>query len=329
MGLMQIAIAGDLHGQWDGSDHDLLAQLAPDALLLVGDFSDGRSRIPTLLAGLDLPLACIIGNHDTGKDGSGERLRRQLSLLGERHCGWSLRELRPPGLAVVGARPGTAGGGFQLSRAVRAVYGPVSQQESADRITRAALAADPDLPLILLAHSGPSGLGSRAADPCGRDWKHPPCDWGDQDLAIAIAQIRRRRPLPLVVFGHMHHLLRRHQGERLSFLRDAQGTAYLNCACVPRHGTDQQGRKLRHFSWVRFEDGRPVQISHRWYGLDGTLLYRERLWQESPAATSGPEQRHGPDAEAPLPAGLAPLAMPPGLSGVEGPAWTGAAAASC
>jgi len=131
------------------------------------------------------------------------------------------------------------------------------------------------------------------------------------------------------VFGHMHHLLRRHQGERLTFLRDAQGTAYLNCACVPRHGTDQQGRKLRHFSWVRFEDGRPVQISHRWYGLDGTLLYRERLWQESPAATSGPEQRHGPDAEAPLPAGLAPLAMPPGLSGVEGPAWTGAAAASC
>lgn len=278
---LHLAIAGDLHDQWDASDHELLARLRPDALLLVGDFSDGDSRIPMLLAGLDLPLACIIGNHDTGKDGSGRRLREQLSLLGDLHCGWGLRELRPPGLAVVGARPGTAGGGFQLSRAVRSVYGPVSQQESADRITRAALAADPALPLLLLAHTGPTGLGSAAADPCGRDWKNPPCDWGDRDLELAISQIRRRRPLPLVVFGHMHHTLRHNRGERLSFQRDAEGTLYLNCACVPRHGTDLQGRQLRHFSWVRLRDGQPVHLSHRWYDLGGVLLYEEVLWQAS------------------------------------------------
>jgi uncharacterized protein (TIGR04168 family) len=277
---LHLAIAGDLHDQWDASDHALLERIQPDALLLVGDFSDGDSRIPTLLARLELPMACVIGNHDTGKDGSGRRLREQLSLLGDRHCGWGLRELRPPGLAVVGARPGTAGGGFLLSRAVRSVYGPVSQQESADRITRAALAADPALPLVLLAHAGPTGLGSAAADPCGRDWKNPPCDWGDRDLALAITQIRRRRPLPLVVFGHMHHTLRHNRGERLSFQRDADGTAYLNCACVPRHGTDLQGRRLRHFSWVRFRDGNPVQISHRWYEPGGGLLYEEMLWQE-------------------------------------------------
>ncbi|MFM7086012.1 MAG: TIGR04168 family protein [Cyanobium sp.] len=280
---LNLAIAGDLHDQWDADDQALLHRLQPDALLLVGDLSDGRSRIPTLLSELDLPLACILGNHDTGKDGSGRCLRRQLDLLGEVHCGWGLRELRPPGLAVVGARPCTAGGGFQLSRAVRSVYGPVSQQESADRITRAALAADPELPLLLLAHCGPSGLGSGAADLCGRDWKSPSCDWGDQDLTVAITQIRRRRPLPLVVFGHMHHTLRHNRGERLSFHRDAEGTLYLNCACVPRHGTDQKGRQLRHFSWICLRDGRPSHISHRWYGLDGTLLYQENLWQESTA----------------------------------------------
>ena len=304
MGELNLAIAGDLHDQWDLSDHAVLERIQPDALLLVGDFSDGHARIPSLLAALDLPLACIIGNHDTGKDASGKRLRHQLDLLGESHCGWELRELHPPGLAVVGARPGTAGGGFQLSKAVRSVFGPVSQQESASRITRAALAADPTLPLVLLAHSGPQGLGSTAADPCGRDWKSPPCDWGDQDLTAAIAQIRRRRPLPLVIFGHMHHTLKRQQGERITFLRDAQGTAYLNCACVPRHGVDGLGRELRHFSWVRLRGTEPMEISHRWYGVDGALLYQQTLWRcQEPEGdiTPGAGPAPGTIAEAALP----------------------------
>lgn len=102
---IQIAIAGDLHGQWDASDEALLELIAPDALLVVGDLSDGQQRIPARLARLTLPTACILGNHDTGRDPTGHTLRRQLDLLGDRHCGWGLRELRPPGLAVVGAVP--------------------------------------------------------------------------------------------------------------------------------------------------------------------------------------------------------------------------------
>ncbi|MEB3209281.1 MAG: TIGR04168 family protein [Synechococcus sp.] len=278
---LRIAIAGDLHDQWDHSDHSLLDVIAPDALLLVGDLSDGSGRIPRLLTKLELPLACILGNHDCGKDPSGGKLQRQLDLLGGRHCGWTRLEFKPPGLTVVGGRPGTAGGGHHLSRAVQAVFGPVSLQDSAERISRAALAADPELPLVLLAHCGPSGLGSAAADPCGRDWKKPACDWGDQDLALAIDQIRRQRPVPLVVFGHMHHSLKRHGGERLSFRRDRQGTCYLNSACVPRHGHDGAGRALRHFSWVELEAGLPTLISHRWYDPRGALLYEQRLWQSA------------------------------------------------
>jgi uncharacterized protein (TIGR04168 family) len=258
-------------------DEQLLAQLAPDALLVVGDLSDGQARIPARLAQLPLPLACILGNHDTGRDASGRTLQRQLDALGSRHCGWDLRELQPPGLAVVGGRPASAGGGFHLNQAAQAVFGPVTLQESAARITAAALRADPSLPLILLAHSGPSGLGSAAADPCGRDWKAPACDWGDQDLALAIDQIRRHRPVPLVVFGHMHHKLKRGQGDRLSYCMDRAGTAYLNTAFVPRHSHDEQGRPLRHFSWVELRGGQLHEISHRWYAPDGALRYRQTL----------------------------------------------------
>ena len=274
---LRIAIAGDLHGQWDSTDEALLHLLAPDAVLVVGDLSDGNSRIPARLAALDLPLACILGNHDTGRDPSGRTLRRQLDLLGERHCGWGLRELRPPGLAVVGARPASAGGGFHLNPGARAVFGPVTLEQSVQRIKAAAQAADPGLPLVLLAHCGPTGLGSRAADPCGRDWKPPECDWGDQDLALAIDRIRRQRPLPLVVFGHMHHRLKRGAGDRSSFCIDRGGTAYLNSACVPRHGLDAQGRALRHFSWVVLCDGQLREVSHRWYTPAGELLYRQTL----------------------------------------------------
>lgn len=276
---MQLAIAGDLHGQWDLSDHTLLELLAPDALLVVGDLSDGTPRIPALLRQLALPVACILGNHDTAKDASGGTLQRQIDALGPLHCGWGLRNL--PGLAVVGGRPGTAGGGYHLSRACLAALGPVTLDDSANRIVAAAAAADPLLPLVLLAHSGPAGLGSEAADICGRDWKPPACDWGDQDLALAITRIRQQRPVPLVVFGHMHHRLKRGAGERRSFAVDRAGTAYLNAACVPRHLIDGAGVALRHFSWVELDDGCLRRAAHRWYGLDGRLHYEELLFERA------------------------------------------------
>ncbi|MCX5930903.1 MAG: TIGR04168 family protein [Cyanobacteria bacterium] len=278
---MRLAIAGDLHGQWDRRDVDLLSRIAPDALLVVGDLSDGQQRIAASLADLSMPVACILGNHDTGKDHSGHKLQRQIDRLGERHCGWALRQLDPPGLSVVGGRPGSAGGGHHLSRAVQALWGPVELVESAGRIAAAALSADPRLPLVLLAHCGPSGLGSTASDPCGRDWKSPACDWGDQDLAQAIEQIRVERPLPLVVFGHMHHALNRGRGERRSFLIDRRGTAYLNAAFVPRHAVDGEGRQLCHLSWVELDQGQLIHASHRWYEPDtGRLLYEQRLHQQ-------------------------------------------------
>jgi uncharacterized protein (TIGR04168 family) len=230
-------------------------------------------RLPLRLRKLSLPVACVLGNHDAAKDSSGRTLGRMEQALGALHCGWSLRILNPPGLAVVGGRPGSAGGGFHLSQAVKSHWGMMNLFDSADRITKAALSAPIEFPLVLLSHAGPSGLGSAAADPCGKDWKPPACDWGDQDLQEAILRIRKQRPIPLVVFGHMHHRLRRGAGNRRTLHRDRQGTIYLNAACVPRHRQCDEHGPLRHFSWVELSDeGEVLLASHRWYKADGSLF---------------------------------------------------------
>ena len=276
--MLRLAIAGDLHGQWDHHDVALLESLCPDALLVVGDLADGDERLPRRLRQLDLPVACVLGNHDAAKDRTGSTLARMEQALGPLHCGWQLRLLDPPGLAVVGGRPGSAGGGFHLSQPVRAHWGELSLLESAARISSAALKAPDHLPLVLLAHCGPSGLGSGANDPCGRDWKRPACDWGDQDLQEAIQRIRRQRPLPLVVFGHMHHRLRQGSGQRRTVHHDRQGTVYINAACVPRHRLAPCGTALRQLTWVELgSDGTVLLAAHRWYSPDGELVENHAL----------------------------------------------------
>ena len=151
---------------------------------------------------------------------------------------------------------------------------------------QAASAAPETWPLVLLAHSGPTGLGSDASSICGRDWKHPHIDWGDRDLAIALETMRRRRAADLVVFGHMHHSLRGGKGERLTFLRDRYGTAYVNAACVPRSGTDDAGQTLIHFTWVEFEGRHLTLVSHRWFHPNGTLAYEQTLFRQPSESVS-------------------------------------------
>ena len=277
---MRLAIAGDLHGDWTFDDEQLLDQLKPDAVLFVGDLSDGDLRLVKAITRLNRPCAVILGNHDRGRDRSGEKLRQQLLMLGELDCSWRMRNWSSPPVAIIGGRPCSSGGGFHLSEAVRNVFGPVTEQESANRIVQAASGAPETWPLVLLAHSGPTGLGSDASSICGRDWKHPHIDWGDRDLAIAVEAMRRHRAADLVVFGHMHHCLRGGKGERLTFHRDRYGTAYVNAACVPRSGSDESGQTLIHFTWVEFEGRHLSLVSHRWFHLDGTLAYEQTLLRQ-------------------------------------------------
>nr|YP_002048780.1 putative transcripton factor [Paulinella chromatophora]ACB42570.1 putative transcripton factor [Paulinella chromatophora] len=280
---LRIAIAGDLHGQWDATDIELLNLLQPDACLMVGDFSEGEPNIAVQLSKLHVPVACILGNHDTGKDPSGEKFQNQLNILGDLHCAWSWRQWKPP-IGIVGARPGSAGGGFQVSKAITAVYGNITLEQSVERISSAAKQVPIDQPLVLLAHCGPSGLGSSANAPCGRDWKPPALDWGDQDLELAVNVIRQQRHVGLVVFGHMHHQLKRGGGSRQTHQLDRWGTSYFNVASVPRHCSDIHGQRLYHFAWAEFYGTRLWSLSHNWYRPDGSLCYKQPLLRPSSVA---------------------------------------------
>ncbi len=277
----RLAIAGDLHGSWVSEDQELLRRLEPDGVLFVGDLGEGDLKTVKAINNLPYPTAVILGNHDRGYDRTGDLLRTQLSLLGERHCGWRLTEWEKPNLALVGARPCSAGGGFHLSSEMERVYGQVSLEESINRIVFAAKTAPRQIPLIILAHSGPTGLGSEASSPCGRDWKLPAIDWGDKDLALALDQIRKERLPDLVVFGHMHHALKKGKGYRSTFVQDCWGTRYLNAACVPRRAIDDIGESLCHFSWVEFNNCQLEHVSHRWYRSDASIAYKEVLFDNS------------------------------------------------
>ena len=274
---MRIAIAGDLHGSWSKQDLSVLLAIKPDAVLFVGDLGEADLRQASLIKNLPFPTAVILGNHDRGNDRTGEFLETHLRVLGDLDCGWSVREWPDLPLAVVGGRPCSSGGGFYLSPEVVGVFGPITLEESASRIANSADSVPSSTPLVILAHSGPTGLGSEAFSPCGRDWKSPSLDWGDKDLELAIDKMRKKRKPDLVVFGHMHHDLRKSNKTRITFIKDSSGISYLNTACVPRRGNDTNGKLLTHFSWVEFSGNRLVYASHRWFHLDASIAYEELL----------------------------------------------------
>ncbi len=234
-------------------------------------------RILKAIKSLPLPKAVILGNHDRGYDQTGELLTRQLSFLGEIHCGWGLRKWHSPKIAVVGARPCSSGGGFYLSSEVCGAFGELTIEESVNRIVLAADEVERSQPLVILAHVGPTGLGSEADSICGRDWKIPSIDWGDKDLELALDKIRKKRIPDLVVFGHMHHSLKRGNRSRCTFIEDRLGTVYLNAACVPRRKKDSDGKNISHFSWVEFLDGRLKYAAHRWFREDKSIAYEHLL----------------------------------------------------
>ena len=47
---------------------------------------------------------------------------------------------------------------------------------------------------------------------------------------------------------------------------------------------DSEGRTLCHWSWVEFDQGELVHVSHRWFLPDGSVAYAETLLDSVPAA---------------------------------------------
>ena len=252
-------------------------RLKPDGVLFVGDLSEGKIDVLKSIISISIPTLVILGNHDRGNDRTGDFLKYQHKLLGDKDCSWRLGQWNLPAISVIGGRPCSAGGGYYLSPEVIGAYGSVSLVESVERIVLAARSAPSSNPLIILSHSGPVGLGSDASSLCGRDWKSPSVDWGDKDLALAIDKIRKFRIPNLVVFGHMHHSLKGRNENRITFAKDIWGTYYLNAAFVPRRGKDSLGHEICHLAWVDFHKNNIKNIYHRWYDNDGNILYQENL----------------------------------------------------
>jgi len=284
-----IAVVGDVHDQWEEKDNACLGVLGADLALFVGDFGNEAVTVVKRVAALPLPKAVILGNHDAHYSASKrgrqkcpydrakeDRVQQQLDLLGECHVGYGKRDFPRFHLSVVGSRPFSWGGPkWRNGDFYQQRYGVSGFSDSTERIMSAV--RETVYPTtIFLAHNGPQGLGENPHDICGRDWKPAGGDYGDRELANAIAQTRQLgKTIPLVAFGHMHHRLRcTTDYQRTSVICDEQGTVYFNAACVPRI-VESEGQQLRQFFLVSLRGAAVQEIRSVWVGEDGAIAQEE------------------------------------------------------
>uniref|UniRef100_A0A0E0L8M5 Calcineurin-like phosphoesterase domain-containing protein n=1 Tax=Oryza punctata TaxID=4537 RepID=A0A0E0L8M5_ORYPU len=236
------------------------------------------------------------------------RVRLQLESLGEQHVGYKCLDFPTIKLSVVGGRPFSCGGNrIFRPKLLSKWYGVNDMAESAKKIYDAAANAPEEHAVILLAHNGPTGLGSRMDDICGRDWVAGGGDHGDPDLEQAISDLQRETgvSIPLVVFGHMHKSLAYGRGLRKMIAFGANRTIYLNGAVVPRVKHAQSSRKpaistseqigleglgglmvptSRAFTIIDLFEGAVEKISEVWVtvGDAGTELEQELVLYKQP-----------------------------------------------
>lgn len=286
---VKIAVVGDIHDQWDVEDGMALKHLGVDLVLFVGDFGNESVEVVKTIASLDIPKAAVMGNHDAWYSATewGRKkcpydrtkedwVQKQLDLLGAVQVGYSKLDFPQWNLTVVGGRPFTWGGPeWRFAEICQERYGVSSLDDSADKIVNAVKNATCDN-IIFLGHNGPSGLGDRAEDPCGKDWHPIGGDFGDPDLAAAISQtLNMNKTVSLVAFGHMHRTLRHTKKlERKAVFKSPEGTIYLNAANVPRI-VQENGVKLRNFSLVFLDGGMVTKVALVWVGKDYQVAAEE------------------------------------------------------
>ncbi|XP_066370892.1 uncharacterized protein [Miscanthus floridulus] len=277
-----------LHNDWAlEEDSKALQFLQPDLVLFTGDYGNENVELVKSISDLQLPKAAILGNHDCWhthqfSEKKVDRVRLQLASLGEQHVGYKCLDFPSIKLSVVGGRPFSCGGDRLFRpKLLLKCYGVNDIAGSAKKIYDAAAGAPEGHSVVLLAHNGPTGLGSRMDDICGRDWVPGGGDHGDPDLERAISDLQReaRVSIPLVVFGHMHKSLAYGRGLRKMIAFGANHTIYLNGAVVPRvkfaqtiprfkqnqpEGSGSIAPTLRAFTIAELSEGHVEKISEVW-----------------------------------------------------------------
>jgi uncharacterized protein (TIGR04168 family) len=287
-----IAVVGDVHDLWNQEDELALQHLGVDLVLFVGDFGNESVEIVRQIAGVNLPKAVIMGNHDAWYSASSwgrqkapydrtqeDRVQQQLDLLGDTHVGFSKLDFAQFNLSVVGSRPFSWGGSTWRNQQFYHDYYQVNNfEESTARIVTAAQEAIHNT-IIFIGHNGPFGLGDDPGAICGRDWKPAGGDYGDLDLTKAIAKVGNLgKSIPLVTFGHMHHHLKYPPDSRRKIVSlSSDGIIYLNAACVPRVTKGATGIK-RNFSLVLLHQGVVQQISLVWLNQEFDIQSSEILF---------------------------------------------------
>ncbi|KAB1199673.1 hypothetical protein CJ030_MR0G018464 [Morella rubra] len=262
-----------------------------------GDFGNENVQLVQSVANLEFTKAVILGNHDTWFT------PRFSSNLGEEHVAYRRLDFPLMKISVIGGRPFSCGGEQLFRRSLlSARYGVKDMDASVKRIYEAALGTPEGHLVIFLAHNGPTGLGSKLDDICGKDWVVGGGDHGDPDLAQAISLLKETDKfcIPLVVFGHMHKELAYKNGIRKMIVVGADDTKYLNGAIVPRvkrlieeQGTSCRGSTsdetplsapessgtLRAFTLVEIQDGIVDKIAEIWVSVvgDKTTLEEEHV----------------------------------------------------
>ena len=250
--------------------------------MFVGDLSDTEeAQAVREIAQVDVPKAVMLGNHDAWRSIKETRVTKELqssiNALGSSYLGYGVVDVPAAQVSVVGARPFSYGGPQLRGREVyEELDGVRDFESSAQRIVEVAQSAK-HCDLIILAHNGPTGLGSEPGDFCGKDFvdrrragDRPGGDWGDRDLELAIDRIEgwgfRVRA---VVAGHMHHvLLEPRNALRRRFVRK-NGTLYVNCAVVPRIKLDAQGHEVSHFVRMTWDRGACCSLEEVWVDASG------------------------------------------------------------
>lgn len=291
---IKIAVIGDIHDQWENEDAEALQHLGVDLALFVGDFGNESLDIVRRVASVQIPKAAIMGNHDAWFSATEwgfkrspydhtveDRVQQQLDFLGEAHVGYSKLDFPQFELSVVGGRPFSWGGSeWRCEGFYRDRYEVQNFQQSTQKIMDAVAQTSFET-IIFLGHNGPYGLGDKPEDMCGKDWRSLGGDFGDPDLAEAIAKTRyKQKQIPLVTFGHMHHTLR-HTKTRLRTIvkQDSDQTIYLNAASVPRI-VKVDGEKIRNFSLVSLENNQVKDISLIWVNQKYQVISENKIYEE-------------------------------------------------
>ncbi|MEO6593130.1 MAG: TIGR04168 family protein [Planctomycetota bacterium] len=269
-----LTVIGDVHRWWRNGDSTFLERTRPDLALFVGDLGDEDVEIARVIAALPGPKAVILGNHDAwqsfGRKTSTEKLREILSVLGEDHIAYAVREVPRAGVSIVGARPFSWGGqSLRSPELYDEIYGIHTMRQSAAAIVDAARNAQ-HRDIVILAHNGPIGLGSETTDIFGKDFGKPGGDWGDRDLALAIQRIEGTgMRVRAVIAGHMHHRVAHPRGaERIRFVR-RDDTLFLNAAYVPRVRQTDSGDELSYFLRTQWSGGQCLAVEEVWVDVHG------------------------------------------------------------